>query len=123
MKSPILVLPLILAACGSDPKLSEVEAQVFTPSCAAFSTCHSGGSPAGGLNLTAPTYAKLVGVASTAAPGKVLVVAGDPATSYLIDKLRKRPGIVGDQMPNTAPIEEERIQLVEEWIAAGAKND
>lgn len=119
----ILVVPLVLVACGSDPTFTEVQAQVFTPSCAAFSSCHSGSAPAGGLNLVAPAYEQLVGKGSTAAAGKILVVAGSPDTSYLVDKLRKRPGIEGDQMPNTAPIEEERIQLVEDWIAAGAKND
>jgi hypothetical protein len=35
---------------GFGPNFSEIQAVVFTPTCAT-STCHSGGSPAAGLNL------------------------------------------------------------------------
>jgi hypothetical protein len=49
---------------------------------------------------------------------RVRVIAGDPAGSYLIAKLRNIPPICGVQMPrNRPPLPEEEIATIEAWIA------
>jgi hypothetical protein len=89
--------------------------------------CHNPGGRlfAGGLDLTAASsYASLVGVESRAKPGAIRVVAGDPDGSYLIHKLEGGPDIVGLQMPRTGPpLTDGQIQIIERWIALGARND
>ena len=88
-------------------------------SCAA-STCHDADSPAEGLDLSSASSVadNLVGVASVQDPAQVLVVAGDPAGSYLVHKLRGTG--LETQMPQGAVLCEAKITAVEEWIAAGA---
>lgn len=134
-------LALLLAGCATPedtgdtagelaPTLSNVQARVFTPSCA-FSTCHLQGD--GGANLLlsdGQAWAELVGVpaegdAASGAPpeGALRVVAGDAANSYLVAKLRGADGIVGDRMPDPAGLDAERLALVEAWIDAGALDD
>jgi hypothetical protein len=76
----------------------------------------------GGLKLdtAASAYANLVGqpVRGAACTSSVRVVPGDPASSYLVAKLRGLAGICGVQMPRgQPPLPEERIQTIEAWIA------
>jgi hypothetical protein len=120
-----------LAACGSEeaaPTFTRIQKEVFNPSCT-FSACHSGGNPAGGMDLTEPAHAKIVDVASTEKPSAKRVVPGDPDSSYLMDKLLDRnlpaapQGETWTSMPPGGSIEADRIELVRAWIAAGAKND
>jgi mono/diheme cytochrome c family protein len=89
--------------------------------------CHNPGGRlfTGGLDLTAASaYASLVGVASRDKPGAIRVVAGDPENSYLIHKLEGRAGIVGSRMPRVGPtLTDGQIQIIERWIALGARND
>jgi hypothetical protein len=90
--------------------------------------CHTdqGRTPSGGLNLsTSAAYNSLVGVSSRGKPGSILVVPGDPASSYLIAKLKGSAGIAGLRMPRTGPpyLTDGQIQVIERWIALGAKND
>src|SRR5688500_1269407 len=109
------------ADTGADPTLTRVQDEVFTPSCA-FSTCHA--SPgASGLVLDAGrSHEALVGVESADSPGRTLVVPGDSDDSYLMAKLRGDPGIAGVIMPYTGgELEAERLQLVADWIDAGAE--
>lgn len=126
-----LLLPLALAACGDkaddsggdtaapvDNSFEAISADILQPSCG-FSSCHGAG--AGGLQLDADTTPDdLVGVASTAKAGAVLVVAGDSAGSYLIQKMRDDPDIEGTVMPQGGMLDEATIQRVEAWIDAGA---
>ena len=63
--------------------------------------------------------ARLVGKAASGAPDRVLVVAGDADRSYLFHKLEREGGIVGDPMP-PAPLEDDRLELVRDWIDGGA---
>jgi hypothetical protein len=101
-----------------EPTLTNVQAAVFV-SCA-FDSCH-GASNAGGLSLVeGESYGELVGVAAVGDSSKTLVVAGDSASSYLVQKLVSDTSIVGDPMPPSAQLEQYRIELVEAWIAAGA---
>lgn len=116
--------------CGEDPAtLTRVETEVFSFSCT-FSACHNGPAPKAGLSLVAPTHAKLVGVLSTEKPTHALIAPGDPDASFLLDKLlgRELPTAPqGDQpwvqMPPGLPLEDDRIDLVRRWIAAGALDD
>lgn len=119
------IVLLLAAACGGETPatFSEVQSAVFTPSCA-FSSCHSGTNPQAGLDLTASSYSRIVGVAAMGESDETLVVAGDPEASYLLKKLEARDIQVGDTMPpGGQTLSEERIALVRSWIAAGAPND
>lgn len=122
MRRPLAIVALLLA-CGPPPKatFTRVEKEVFT-SCT-FNACHVGAG-AEGLNLEKPSYAKVVGAPTHGFDGGTLVVPGKPDESYLYEKISKATPRVGVQMPNTGdPLEPARIQLVKDWITAGAEND
>jgi hypothetical protein len=102
-----------------------LEAKVFQPSCGAFSACHKGAADdAMGLNLEAgQARGNLVGRPSQTRPGETLVVAGDPARSYLLVALGQRPGTLppsGTMPVNSPTLCAEKRDAVERWIAAGA---
>jgi Planctomycete cytochrome C len=121
-----LLMFAFVAGCGDEPAppptLTEIETDIFAKSCA-FSTCHKGASPAGGVLLDGPTYDHLVNKESVNVPGKILVVPGDPAASYLYEKLTQAKPASGTQMPPAAPLSDARLEMIEAWISAGAKND
>ncbi|MBT8068646.1 MAG: Ig-like domain-containing protein [Gammaproteobacteria bacterium] len=101
---------------------SEIQAGLFTPTCAS-STCHGGGNPAAGLNLeAASSHANLVGIASTQDAGIQRVNAGDPDNSYLIQKL-EGTAATGQDMPPSGAILQADIDMVRQWISAGAVDD
>jgi hypothetical protein len=120
-----------LPAKASDPcegvtsTLDQIERHVFTG--CTRDTCHN--APGGGHTLTllpGQAYANLVGVtpnSSVAADaGKLRVDPGNPDKSFLLDKLRGTL-VAGEgvPMPRELPkLPARKIQLVEEWIAAGA---
>jgi hypothetical protein len=113
--------------CNLEPKLSSLASGYFASGCA-FSGCH-GSSPAAGLDLRASgLHARLVGVAAdnrnAAGRGKKLVVAGDPANSFLLQKVdgthQRDEGFL---MPDGAesPVDPGcRIFMLRKWIADGA---
>lgn len=130
-----MLVALLLACAGGDsaadtadsglgaPTLTNVQAQVFTPSCA-FSGCHGEGKGSANLSLQpGVAYAALVGVPSDGDPTQTRVVPGDADASYLVMKLEGAEGIVGDGMPDGVPLEAERIQLVRDWISEGAQDN
>lgn len=105
--------------------LTEIQASVFTPSCA-FSSCHGPSGSAASLDLTeGHAYGELVGVASTGAPDRVRVVPGDPDASYLVAKLAADADIVGEPMPSGDPdgLDPDLLERVRSWIADGASDD
>jgi len=105
--------------------------RLFTMTC---TTCHTTGveliltpgvSYGNIVGVTAPNYADPVTDESC---GGVLVVPGDPATSYLYQKISTDMPCAGVRMPRTdigtslvLPACEQL--LVHDWIAAGAPND
>lgn len=89
---------------------------IFTASCG----CHGGGAPSAGLSLAeGAAYAGLVGVASSQEPGTLRVAAGDPGASWLVAKLEGTAS-VGGQMPVDGALGAAQIDVIKEWIAAGA---
>jgi mono/diheme cytochrome c family protein len=89
------------------PTFTQIKQSVLQTSCV---SCHSSsfntsGHPAGGLDLT--TYAGVL----------TKVVAGDPDKSTLYQYIR------GAQMPPAAQLPEDQILAIQDWIAAGAKNN
>jgi len=85
-------------------------------------SCHLGG--AGGLTLTeADAYANIVGVPSAVVPGLNLIEPDEPENSYLLHKLLDTQGEVGGGgtlMPPGDPLSAAELDLIEEWILAGA---
>ncbi len=114
------LLAAVLSAC-SPPMLSEVQEQVFTPSCV-FSTCHDAANPERGMSLEAgESYASLVG-AEAQESGWTRVVPGEPEQSLLYAVLG---GPVGDTdaMPTSFALPSAEMELVRGWIAGGALTD
>jgi hypothetical protein len=65
-------------------------------------------------------------------PALSIIEAGKPEDSYIINKLRGMniaeegsTGVTATQMPPppSSPLCEEKIALIEEWIANGAQDD
>ncbi len=104
------------------PNFSEIQTNVFTPTCAT-SGCHAGGSPAAGLNLEAAnSYAMIVGVASSQDSALQLVNPNNPNISYLIQKMEGTAG-TGNVMPPSGSIDQADIDVVRQWITDGATDD
>ena len=104
------------------PNFSEIQANVFTPTCAT-SGCHAGSSPAASLNLEAAnSYAMLIGVASTQDGAIQRVNPNNPDQSYLIQKMEGTASI-GDVMPPSGSIDQADIDVVRQWIIDGATDD
>jgi len=144
----VMLLALLLSACGGEQSAcpeGEVECgdsciqaprsdaesiavDVLMPSCG-FGACHGGTYPEENLALSdADSLRALVGRPSAQDPSRNLVEAGDPAASYLVDKLRNRGITESDSLGNSAtvmPPEQElceaRIVAVEAWIESGAE--
>jgi hypothetical protein len=102
---------------------SEIQAEVFTPTCA-VSGCHTGAAAPQGLRLDdANSYGLLVDVASTEVPSILRVAPGDPDNSYLIQKLEGTAS-VGEQMPlGGTPLPQASIDVIRQWIIDGALDD
>ena len=99
---------------------TEIENELLGLSCA-FSTCHGGN--AGGLLLDGTNdYDRLVGVETVNGNG-IYVIPGDADASYLVHKVDGRPGIIGEQMPNSEGISAEQMRMLRSWIDNGAPNN
>ncbi len=129
-----LLLPFLAACDGGDgsglppvgplgPNFSEIQGNVFTPNCAT-SGCHFGAGAPQGLRLdAASSYALLVGVRSREEPGIFRVAPGDPANSYLVQKLEGTAS-TGQRMPLNAPaLPAATINVIRQWITEGAIDD
>ena len=130
----VLILFLAVAGCdrgeditGPDPSgdvtLARIQTEIFDQDCVG---CHRGGSGApGGLDLSSAdeSYDNMVNVPAfhEEATGRVRVVPNDPDASFLIHKLEGGPNLVGERMPfGGSALPAADIQMVRDWIAAGA---
>jgi hypothetical protein len=89
--------------------------------------CHLTGEEAGGMALhPRAAYATLVGVKSMESP-LLRIKPGAPDESYLVHKIRGTQLDVGGsglRMPaDGEPLAAAEIQMIRDWITAGAKND
>lgn len=129
---PIALALLATVACDDSPTaptdnpvapaatFTDVQNRVFNASC----VMHHGATALGGLDLRAPqSHGNLVNVASS--QGIPLVLPGNPDGSYLVHKLEGRSTIAGGRMPagGAPPLSADLIQLVRDWIQAGAPNN
>lgn len=98
-----------------------IEAEILVPRCAAQPGCHQGGAPAGGLDLEAGrAHANLVGVKAGRRPDRLRVAPGDPAASYLVERLT--PGHDTPLMPVGAdPLPAAELERIRAWIQEGAR--
>ena len=129
---------LLLAGCGGDgvivegppppppptpPPLTQLQDQIFTPRCA-FVGCHGPFPNLGLVLLRGQSYSSLVNVTSAELAPMKRVLPGQPNNSYIVLKLQGDPRITGERMPYGGPyLSASDIQMVRDWIAAGAKND
>ena len=112
---------------GVTSTFDQIQRHVFQAASCTRSTCHNIAQSPHLLSL-APTeaWADLVGVAPTnsvaASTGKLRVDPGNPANSFILDKLKGSllPN-EGERMPRgLKKLKPTAIDLVTEWIAAGA---
>ncbi len=138
----VIVLACSAAACDEklsdvagptpnlEPTFSSIQRDIFNapdssgrPGCI---SCHNanGARFTAGLSLVeGVSYQSLVGVPSSAKAGAIRVVAGDPESSYLLNKVLGTD-IVGDRMPRLGPyLTIGQISIIRRWIELGAKND
>ncbi|MEK6607559.1 MAG: hypothetical protein AABZ30_07865 [Myxococcota bacterium] len=112
------LLALLLPACGTQDRpatWSYLSTAVFEPNCAAAG-CHSTLARTANIVLEG----REAGYQSLVRRRRPFVVPGDPTSSrllYLLD------GDVTIRMPPDAPLPAADIDLVEEWILLGARND
>jgi hypothetical protein len=109
---------------GMQATFTNVQNQIFNPSCA-FSGCHSSGSASAGLDLSeGQAYDNIVNVPSDVQGSKDLVEPGDADNSYLYLKVIGDESISGGQMPRFGdPLSQDLQDLLRDWIEAGAQNN
>jgi hypothetical protein len=114
---------------GLEPTFASIQRDIFesTDSAgrSACTQCHSstGRNPSGGLNLNHDVaYEQIVNAAVRGKPGAIRVIPGDPAGSYLIQKLEGAASIAGRRMPNNGPpyLTDGQIMILRRWITIGA---
>ena len=133
----VLLMLALLPACGGEDSplapteepdeengeqapvtLARLAAEIFTPKCAT-SGCHAGAAPSAALSLEADRLAEMIGAKSHQEEGALLIDPGNPDGSYLISKVKGTGS--GKQMPiGMDPLTPEEIQMLVDWVAAGA---
>jgi hypothetical protein len=100
----------------SCPDDFQIEA-LFEQSCGG-QACHGGdGSPAGGLDLVTPGFAeRMINVPSQICSWFLLVVPGDPESSFLYVKVTDPPIVCGAPMPPVGYLTNNEVRCVSDWI-------
>lgn len=113
-----------------EPMFSSIQRDIFNSTDLAgrraCTACHTGATPAAGMNLSDTTaYAALVNVSSSRKAGAIRVIPGDPDGSYLIHKIEGGPDIVGERMPRTGGpyLTAGQVLIIRRWIQLGAANN
>jgi hypothetical protein len=111
---------------GVTSTFEQIQRHIFTATCA-VPTCHNVAQGLHDLSLSAgEAYGNLVGVPANNpaanAAGKLRVDPGNPAGSFIVQKLRGELATdEGERMPfGLRRLKELNIELIEQWIAAGA---
>jgi hypothetical protein len=107
-----------------DPTLSQIQTSIFDTNCA-LSGCHAGATPQMGMNLSAGlAFSNIVNVPSMENGALNRVTPGDADNSYLYQKITGAAGITGSRMPlGRAALSQAQLDLVRDWIEAGAENN
>jgi len=102
--------------------LTQLQTDIFTPRCTG---CHGGATPAASMSLASgSTYTSTVNVMSGEIAALKRILPGDPANSYLVQKVEGASGILGAQMPRgLPPLSADDIAKIRSWVAAGAANN
>ena len=79
--------------------------------------CHG---KSGGLAIDGPDALDKI-LEKKGASGKIAVKAGDPAASYLLEKIKPNPSSGKIMPPNGTPLTDDEVKKVEDWIKQGAK--
>lgn len=133
----VLLASALLAACGGNAEPSTREPAAKGPSFVSdiapilktrCATCHLTGQEAGAMALhPGAAYSNIVGVPAVSAPKMLRVAPEQPERSYLMLKLEGKhldAGGSGSQMPlGGPPLDGPTLELVREWIRAGALNN
>jgi len=110
-------------AAGDGGEFADRVMPIFNQRCV---MCHVEGGALGELSLYPDPWTRLVGVASTQSPLK-LVEPGSPEKSYLYAKLlgtHDKGGGSGLRMPvQQDPLTAEDLETIRQWILKGALND
>jgi hypothetical protein len=101
---------------GTPQKQAE---DVFAESCGTTG-CHDASPQAqAGLDLISPNVESRVVDVNAIGLGcatEILVVAGDPDSSYLLEKVLNTPGICGLQMPVVGSLSASDTEVLRQWI-------
>jgi hypothetical protein len=133
------------AACVQAEQRSDftfIKSSIFPTSCSSSASCHMSATASGVLDLSAANaYASIMGpngtggVKSEIDPSRDLIVPGQPKQSYFFFLIHGVPASEGmppftppptdvGLMPmGNNPICCQKIDAIERWITAGAKND
>jgi hypothetical protein len=127
--------PCVEAETHSD--FTWIKEKIFAANCFG-SSCHTGATASGKLDLTDDPYTALLGtggagVASNLDPSHKRVVAGDPSASYLYfiihgledtqTTFQDPPSSVGFMPMSNSTLCCQKIDAIERWITAGAMNN
>ena len=124
-----------MAACGGvddnrPAQWSYISPAIIQPNCAT-SSCHSRGAAVAGLDFSTADagYKDLMeqklppvrnGSAMRSMAPRQLVIPGNPAQSRMVNMLH---AFGASRMPPDRPLAKADIELIEEWVLAGAAND
>jgi hypothetical protein len=114
----VVAVVTVGAGCGSatddrPAKWSLISATIVEPSCATVS-CHSAISVRGGVDL----HAREIGYYTLV--NGFYVIPGHPESSALVSLMNAQGSL---RMPPDVPLSTDDIDLIENWIAAGAPNN
>ncbi|MGB3052480.1 MAG: hypothetical protein WBB42_15875 [Polyangiales bacterium] len=130
LASAMFVLVAALGGAGCVGSLSDADAfidggtipkdaqTVFEQSCGTIG-CHDDVTTAENLNLLSPgVESRVLNVNATGVgcEARILVVAGDPNSSYLFDKILGTIGVCGSRMPLLSILPDSDVEVLREWI-------
>ncbi len=120
---------LVLVGCAGsldnaedfvDAGIEVKDAEMILAQSCGTTGCHDDTPQAqAGLDLLSPGVegrvvdVNAIGVGCTS---DILVVAGEPSSSYLLDKVLNVPGICGLQMPVVGSLPPDEVEVLREWI-------